>query len=368
MCRLIAAVGSGIAAAVVAGFLFWIINRSYEVNNVGLLRRQDWPISDPWMWAAAGFVVGLVSSLIWAARRAAYLRAVRAVAADRGWAYAESFALPAGAAAMPTFAGWSSGRHAMTGTTDGVPVAVFDCTTIIPGDESDTVTERTVALVPADSLPTFDLRPRSVGRRLLGLVGFEGITFDADAAGPAEADAIRQFTERFQVLLGDPLEVLKQLAEDDPPDHAEHEAALRRLFAPGRMAAVNDFPEYALEASHNFLAVWHGSVVQPARDRPALWTAAVSLRAILTRAGAAGEPVIPAQPGAAPAEQARRIRNSLFGGLVGSFGGFVVSSILMPLLFFGGREDRGPGAKVLLLPLVFVGCVVAGGALGSLVG
>src|SRR5262245_41314494 len=372
MRRLLAAIGPGIAGAIVAGIAFWIINRSYQINGVGCLRRLEWPVvSNPWMWAAIGFVVGLIGSLIVQLRRAAHARAAEAVAGEQGWEYTESFTLPAGAEAMPMFINWSNGRHAMSGEVGGISVQIFDCTMIQKGDESDTVTERTVALLPADGLPDFDLRPRTVGRRLLGFVGFEGLTFDPEAAGPADADTVRHFAEQFQLFIGDPLLVLQVLAagEESDPKRAEREAAVRTLFTPSVMAAVNDFPDCAVESAGGRLAVWRGSSVQPPRRRPALLEAAVALHAAFRNAPrTAHEPVVPSRPGSGVVRQARRMRNTLVGGAIGCFVGFVVSAMVISILFFRDVPGGKPGAVFFLLPLTFFGCILTGGGAGALIG
>jgi hypothetical protein len=369
MGRLGAAIGAGVLTAAGAGFLFWMVNRTFQVNNVGWLVRQGGPVGDWRLWATVGFAIGFVGYLIRAARRAAHMRAVREVASAEGWEYAESFALPAGAEAMPAFAGWSNGRHAMSGLVDGVPVHVFDCTTVIKGDENDTVTVRTVALVPIGGLPDFDLRPRSVGRRLLSLAGFDGLSFDPEAAGPADVDTVRQFNEQFQLWVGDPLALLRVIAAGESPDRAEHEVAIRRLFTPAVMAAVSDFPNYAAEAAAGYLAVWHRSGIQPARTRPALRDAAVTLRQVFLRAERTGsEPVVPARPNSGTDRQVGRMRNAAIGGVAGLFGGFTVSAVLMPLMLVGAMNDNGPGVGFFVHPLVFLGCVLGGALFGALIG
>jgi hypothetical protein len=369
MGRLGPAVGAGLLTAVAAGFLFWIVNRSVQINNVGWLRRQDWPVSDPWVWVGVGLVFGFVGSFIRPARQAGHTQAAREIAADQGYEYAEGFTLPAGAEAMPAFAGWSNGRLAMSGSVDGLLVHVFDFTTIQKGDESDTVTDRTVALVPAAGLPAFDLRPRTVGRRLLGLAGFDGLSFDPDAAGPADSETVRQFNDRFQLWVGDPLALLRAVSEGGPPDGAEREAAVRQLFTPTVMAAVNDFRGFAAQAEADYLAVWQMSGVRPAHSRPALRDAAIALREVFLRTGrTANQPVVPALAGSSTTQRAGQMRNTTLGAGAGSFVGFVVSGMLLSLLVFGKMDDGRPGIELCVGPLVFFGCVLGGGVIGAGIG
>src|SRR5688500_2563397 len=134
MARFLTSLGSGLGLAIVAGFLFWWANGFHRVNGVGLLRRQEWPVSELWFWIALGFTVGLVGGWVRATRRADHARTAREVAEEQGRAFTDEFQLPPGALAMPVFAGFSDGRNAMSGPADDVPVTVFDFTTITRDD------------------------------------------------------------------------------------------------------------------------------------------------------------------------------------------------------------------------------------------
>lgn len=370
MGRLPAAIRAGVIAAGVAGFLFWLVNRSVQVNGVGLLRRQGGSVGDPWVWVAAGFALGFVGSLMHAARQAAHARAARTVASERACEYAEVYALPPGAGALPLFAGWSDGRNAMTGTADGVPVALFDCTTIQKGDESDAVTDRTVALLPAVGLPDFDLRPRTLGQRMLEVAGLAGLTFDPDAAGPADAEAVRRFVETFHLSAGDPLAALNAVADGCPPDWSERETRVRRFFTPARMTAVNAFPAYGAQVGAGYLAVWLRSGVLSAGLRPKLWDAALAIRAALLQPFVGSGPApVPARAGTDVEAQARRLRRTTVGGVVGLFAGFAVSAVIIALLFFGWAQHDGmPSPKLLVLPVIFFGLTIGGGLAGAWIG
>lgn len=360
-------VGSGVFGAAVGGFLFWIINRSYQINGVGLLRRQDWPVNTPWVWVAVGFLVGVVGALVANARRAAHARKAREVAEQLGHEYAESATLPPGADGLPLFAAWTNGRDAMSGTAHGVPVTLFDCTTIFKGSEEDSYTDRTVAIMPADGLPRFDLRPRTAGRRLLGWAGFVGLTFDPAAAGPADAETVRRFADQFYLSFDDPVALIQAMPEGGPPDRAAREEAVRRLFTPAVMEAVNQFPDCAIQSGPGHLAVWSGDRILPARRRPELWDAAVELREVFTRPPGAAA-VVPARIGTDIGRQARQVQNTMFGAAVGGFGGFFLSAVVMPFLFFGAIKDNGPGVGFFLLPVVFFGLVLVGAAVGATIG
>jgi hypothetical protein len=361
--------GSGLKAAVAAGILFWWVNNAHQVNGIGLLRRQAWPVNSPWVWVAVGFAIGAVGELVHGARRVGHAHNIRASAEELGRKYAESYSLPPGASSMPVFAGWSSGRNAMTGREDELPVTVFDYTTVTRGSESDTVTERTVALLPVDGLPAFDLRPRTLGRRVLQWAGFEGLTFDPASTNPTDAETIRWFTQLFQLSAGDPVALLGDLLENSPPKLADQEEAIRRLFTPAVMASVSQYPAYAIQSRPGFLAVWRGSAVLPPRKRTELWDAAVDLRGFLTLPpeGEAG-PVVPGRVGTDVSRQARRLRNSLVGGLIGLFVGFILASMVMSVMFFRQVPGQGAGLGFLVESVLFFGFILVGAAVGAGIG
>jgi hypothetical protein len=361
--RFLAALGSGIFTAIVGGFLFWWVNSLHRVNGVGLLRRQDWPINQLWLWIAAGFTVGLIAGWLRAVRKADHARKAREVAEEQGHDFAEEFKLLDVANAMPVFAGWSDGGLAMSGTVDDVPVILFDCTTVSKGSESNSSTERTVALLPAPGLPAFDLRPRTLGRRLLGMAGFEGITFDPDAAGPAGADAVRRFARHFHLSSTDSLARLGTLTVGGPP---VDDAPIRRLFTPAVMDAIGQHPGYSAQSHSGHLAVWRGRGLLRPRLRLELWDAAVELRAALTRAG--DGPVVPAVAGMTNDRQTRKVRNSLLGLAIGLFAGFILAAMVLSILFFREAPGEGAAFRFLGFPLVFVGCLLLGAFTGSFIG
>lgn len=371
MSRWTSAVGSGLAAAVVAGFLYWWLDGMHQVNGIGLLGRQGWPVNSPWMWGAAGFVVGSVVGLVQGARRVGYARDARELAEELGRKYEESYSLPPGACAMPIFAGWSEGRHAMTSGEDALSVALFDFAAVREGSESAAVSEGTAALLPVDGLTTFDLRPRTLGRRVLGWAGFEGLTFDPRAADPADTETVRRFTEGFQLFAGDPISLIATLSENGPVEADGREDALRRLFTPAVMEVVNQYPAYAIQSRPGFLAVWRGAGILPVRKRAELWDAAVHLRSLLTRPPERGAgPVVPGRVGTEANRQARRLRNTLVGGVIGLFVGFILAAMTFSIVFFRQVPGlgQGPGLGFLVTPLLLVGFTMVGAAVGAGIG
>ena len=294
MRRWVGVVWAGLLFAAAAGILFLCINSSCQVNGVGLLRRQEWSINSPWVWAAVAFVGGAFAEFVRSTLRAGHDRMTRELAAELGREYTESYSLPPGAGAMPLFEGWLGGRNAMTSHVDELPVTVFDYTAVTRGGDSPTQKAGTVALLPVDGLPAFDLQPRTLGRRLLGWAGFEGLTFDPDAVNPIDAETVRRFTDLFQLSVVDPVALLGALSGTSPQVPEGAEESVRRLFTPAVMAVLNQYPAYGLQSRPGFLAVWRGSGVLPARSRTELWDAAADLRSLLTRPSRGQAPRRPA--------------------------------------------------------------------------
>jgi hypothetical protein len=369
MPRWLAAVGSGLGSAAVAGFLFWCVNNLHRVNGIGLLQRQVWPVNSPWSWIAVGFVCGAVGRFVRGARRLGHARKTQELAEDLGWQYSASYSLPPGASSMPVFAGWSNGRNAMTSRQGEPPVTVFDYRTVTRDSEGLTVTDGTAALLPVDGLVAFDLHPRTFGRRLLAWAGFEGLTFDPAAADPTDAETVRRFTELFHLSAQDLEALLGALTDKGPPESAGQEEAIRRLFTPAVMAAVNQYPGYAMQSRPGFLVVWRESGVLPSRQRTELRDAALALRALLTRPFERGaKAVIPGKVATDRGRQARKAGNTVVGGVLGLFVGFILASMVMSIVFFRQVPGQGAGRGFSLLRVLVPGFVLVGAAVGAGIG
>jgi hypothetical protein len=273
---------------------------------------------------------------------------------------------------MLLFEGWSKGRHLMSGERGGVPVRVLDLTTIVERQESREVWNRTVALVPAEGLPAFDVRPRTRASRLLRMARVEGVTFDPQGvADPAAASDVAEFGALFH-LMPSAAKPAGILGADFAPEVEDSERALRRLFTPRLMRAFNRHPGHSAQAAGGALAVWRGGSFLPARERTGLVDAALELRAALNGAAAAqatgrAEPAVPARPGTDPDSQSDRLRNTVVGAILGFYLGFgagvcVIFSGRFPKLQ-GGALAAGVGTLVVVL-----GCVVLGVALCAFLG
>src|SRR5262249_5698093 len=246
---------------------------------------------------------------------------------------------------MPLLEGWSEGRHLMSGDRGGMPVRVLDVTTVVERQESREARHRTVALVPAEGLPAFDLRPRTRAMRLLGMAGVEGVTFDpmSVVANPAAADAVAVFGRLFHLMPSD-VAPAGLLGTDFAPEVEDSEQALRGFFTPDLMGAFNRHPGHSAQAAAGTLAAWRGESFLPARERIELLDTALALRAALTRTAAAhaaggAQAVVAALPGTDPESQAARLRNTVVGCVVGFFLGFGLGAAAM----FSALLAKNPG-------------------------
>jgi hypothetical protein len=364
-------VGSCLGGAIGAGALWAFLNEVWTVNGVGLLERQGWPLSDVVVFAGVGAVAGLVNGLRRSARERERGLEVAELCEAAGLRY-KSEAMRADLPEIPLLEGWSEGRHLMSGERGGVLVRVLDVTTVVQRQESREARHRTVALVPAEGLPAFDLRPRTRAMRLLGMAGVEGVTFDpSSVADPAAADEVAVFGRLFH-LMPPGVAPAGVLGTDFAPEVEDSEQALRRFFTPDLMGAFNRHPGHSAQAAAGSLAVWRGDSFLPARERTELLDTALALRAALTRTAAALEAggaraVVAALPGTDPESQAARLRNTVVGAVVGFFLGFGIGTGAG----FSAHLQRNLGNAGwvgLAMPVLIFGSVALGVTLGAFLG
>jgi len=356
---------SGIATAIVGGVLFWWINDTHRVNGVGFLRRQPWPISELWTWIIVGFFVGVVVTSIRLRRRADHALRSRELAEELGHSFSETIDRPDAASSIPIFTSWSEGRNAMSGTQDGVAMTILDYTTVTKGSDSDNVVHGTVALVAAAGLPEFDLRARTLGWRLLGVAGYEGLTFDPSAM-PSEVETITRFGELFH--LSTPGGLMSQLGGEGTEQDATSENALRRFFQPALMAKLIEHPGYSLQSRAGQLAVWLGRGTLHANRRADLWDAAIALREALSQPSPESPSIIPSRPECTSGRQAKRVRNALVGGVCGVLVGFFGSAALMGILFFNRAPGEARAIPFIIEGFIFVAIILGVAALGAWLG
>ncbi len=159
--------------------------------------------------------------------------------------------------------GWSQGHHLMYGDRGGVPVRVLDVATAVERQESHEQRNRTLALVPAEGLPEFDLQPRSTATRLLAFAGVAGVTFEPTSApDPVAAGEVSRFGRLFRLMTCDDVPT-GVFAIDLAPGVEDSERTLRRFFTAELMRAFNRYAGYSAQVSAGTLAVWRGESILP---------------------------------------------------------------------------------------------------------
>src|SRR5262245_12159342 len=203
---LLSVIGSGVAPMIAVGVFWAVINNMHRVNGVGLLTRQGWPLADVWtMVGVAGFL-GMVAGLgrmISNRRRAA---AAAKVAEEMGF----TFSADVSAEDLKPFASlpalkrrnWAGNR--MTSRGEGQSVSVLDVISREgTGDDVQSL-DRTLVLLPGagEGFPELDLRPRSIGVRMLAGLGLEGVTFAEEGLGPVDAEVVCEFGRHYHLSAG----------------------------------------------------------------------------------------------------------------------------------------------------------------------
>ena len=279
-------------------------------------------MNSPWVWIAGGFALGAIRGSFRVARLLGHEQKCRALAGSLGRQFGDSYSLPPAANSMPLFRGDFTGRNAMSAMEDESPVFLFDFATVNQVETSkgsrQRRTEGTVALLPVDGLPGFELRPRTLGWRIAQAFGLVGLTFDPANADGVTGETVRQLPRKFVLWTELPWTKATWPSGSGPSEPSEQDEAVRRLFTPAVMEVVSRYPSFAIQSSPGFLGIWTGSEILPSGRRAELWDAAVALRRGFALHAKRGEGlVVPTVPGTDAGSQARRLRNSLVGGLDG---------------------------------------------------
>lgn len=406
MRKLIRVIGPAVAVGLFAGLLWRAIDSLAADGGVGMLARCGWPLGSPWTFVVLGAVAGVVGDRLWEARWRAVERDLADLGRRMGLAYSPSaeglWEDHPGLDRMPLFRRRSGGTGRMSGRVAGRPVELFDYTEVHPDRRGqDRVTRRTVVVLPGVGLPDFDLRPRTLGARMLGLVGVRGISFDPAGVGdPDDAAAVAAFGRRYLVAAPDlGTYTARSLAPADPATLEGEEQAVRRLFAPELMRALACHPGWSAQAHGGYLAFWRGGIpiadhgptlgagsgssgvtigmgmwgrsrFCPPRKRTGLLEEALALHDALSRAasGQVAGPVVPAAPGTSRARHGDRLAGAVVGASVGMLCGIVIAAIgTMAVIFSRAARPLGGSASI-AASLVFFGGIVLGTASGAALG
>jgi hypothetical protein len=358
-----AGVGGGVAGAAA----WFVINRSWTINDVGILERQGWPWAAVYLWAAAGVALGMIGEAIRARRARHDRRQLEDLSAELGLAFsphATTHDLREWMA-IPLFNKWSAARNHLSGRVGGVHVEVVDYTYIERGHENDSTYHQTLALlVAADSgLPDFELRPRSVDVRLMGLLGLKGIQFSTRSTATANGEAIERFHKNYYLSEGSEAQAAKHelgaLASND------NEAAICRRFGIEVLRFFADHPGWWIQCARGRLALGKPRKIVPPMDRLQFIEEAMAIRNALS-ASAAGAPLELAVDSGDlhPPQMAKsRAAAALIGGVCGFFGGGIVGGFLAGWIFFNLEHDGGPA---FFLFFFLEAAVFFGGAFGGL--
>jgi hypothetical protein len=367
-------VGSAIGLGFAIGLLWLVVDSFYQVNGVGLLRRQPWPLSSPYLCAAAGAVVGAACAA--AARRRArrHARAVAEAGAALGFAYAPTARRDqlADYAGLGLLRHYAAARHRLTGRWGGLPVELIDYTFVEEGgSEADTHRTQTVALLPApEGTPTFELRPRDGTVRLVSaLLGIPGITF---GAGPEPGGPVDPFNRSYFLSPG--LEgllarwggVLSGATGEDTTVATREDAteAVRAWFTEDRVRFFAGHPGWCVESDGRYVAVYRRDRLVPAEGRPPFLDEVLAVREALARGG--GAPLTSAGPSLLHAADPARWTARMGATVLGAFAGFFTGGILGLKAAFAG--DIGGFGKFLGSAALFVGGTQGGLALGAFLG
>jgi hypothetical protein len=365
----IACVGAALCGAVVAVVLFVAVNNFVIINGAGLLKRHGWPWSEVYFWGVAGGLFALAASLLAWHRRRVHALEVAEAALLLGFDYAPqvSRADLGDAGQLRLFSKWGSAAQLWTGRIDRIPIRMLDYTCIEAGDEGSSCSSQTVVILPGTGqLPPFELRPRHLGMRLLGMLGIQGITFDPAEAGPEAASVIEQFNAHYHLSLGLEKE-MKRLAQQ-VQDLAAVEAvvpaeeAVHKLFTFPVLQFFAEHPGWCVECNGAQLALWRGRTIVRGSERAGFLAEALEARNGLAEPRRQQRPaLVPAsRPNTDPLMGVARLRATI----VGLFTGFFVGALAFCYFFFVGEPFKLGGWR----HLVYLGFMIPGPLLGAFLG
>jgi hypothetical protein len=376
--RSFAWIGSAIGGGILTAVLWLILNNFWRVNGAGLLVRQGWPWSNFCLCAAAGALIGCVAGLVSRFREIRHARQLAELCQDLSFTYqAEVSRAQLGElGGLPLFEKWSGASNRMTGEADGVRVEMLDYTYIEKGDENNTYYSQTLLQLPAGtaSLPEFELRPRHLGIKMLGLLNLQGITFVPEDGCPAdEREAIERFNQIYHLSQGldRTLATIADTATDaeggpaEPP--ADATESIRRLFTPAALRFFADHPGWLVQSDGRHLALWRRKTIVPAADRPAFLAEGLEAYRALTAP-------LPAQPNGprsgltvTPRGDPLLAGARLAGTVFGCFGGFFIGGIA-GMIGVAMHDPFRPGGFAPLTVVIFFGGTLLGLVLGGLLG
>jgi hypothetical protein len=275
--------------------------------------------------------------------------------------------------ALPVFQQWSGARNRMSGTVLGLPVEMVDYTYVVRSSEGDSSHDQTLALFSVDDteLPAFELRPRTLGIRMMSLIGAEGIVFSAEDVSARDEQVIERFNKNYHLSSGLEAEAAK-LVRRESPASADADAAIRRLFSLDVLAFFADHSAWCVQGIGRRLAVWQTNKIVAPADRPRFLAEAFAIRAALVDSaqGAVPSVSVPAKPRSGPEAARARLTGTMIGGVSGFFLGGILGAIVAGGILFRFADPHGGHFFRLffLEAVVFFGGTFGGLVLGMFVG
>jgi hypothetical protein len=259
--------------------------------------------------------------------------------------------------AVPLFANLVAVDRRRTHHIDGTTIEVFDLTTeTSDGDGGTTRHTRTIAMLPVEGLPSFELRPRQPYDRVLRWAGLRGLEFDAPAHETLDGkQLISQFTSSYRITLATAEALMTGTIQVD-------ETPVRRLFPLRVMQAMLRRSNWHIQCFDGYLACWEGIDAIGPKRREALVKDAIGLRKLLLEAqrGEAGEPLAAPASSMSVQRQAARFQTTLLGGVLGCFTGFFAAGLLQV------GEVFGPEKFTAIFPISILAGIFLGVTVGRL--
>jgi hypothetical protein len=365
----ISVIGAAISGAVVGVVFFFVLNNFVVINGAGLLKRQGPPWSEFYFWGLTGALIGGGGALLTGFQSRIHSREIAeaALLMDMDYRAEVSRAELGEAGQLPVFAKWYGAAHRLVGQKHGIPVQMLDYTYIEKGDEDSSFFAQTVVLLPAAGhVPAFELRPRHIGIRMLGMLGLKGIRLDAQQADPEAALVIEEFNRHYHLSLGMDKELQKlgeQIKDLEVADATvQAEEAVRRLFTLDLLEFFAQHPGWYLECNGKYLALWRRKTIVSGRDRPEFLAGALEVHNHLDEARPARRSTTVPAPFADtdPLRVPARMGGAILGLLIGFFGG----ALFFTDFFFLDDPFKLGG----LLHLVCVGFMIVGPVVGFFFG
>ena len=373
----LAALVTAIPGAIIAGLLWFYVNKFLPQAGPGLLERQSWPLNNIYVCSAIGAFLAAGSALIAMALQNRRRRSMEAEIGLAGLRYQGSvdrndLRLTG---SLQIFDNWTEGTNYGRGEVGRTSVQMVDVRTVRSsssmgsggrrhrGNESTTVNQ-TVFLLPASErpFPTLSiLRKRS---SIMAMFGHKGMEFHArnDAASEPDRRTLEEFRTNYLVTQG--LVLKSNRAAEDSGEAASLFERMQEMIGLPLLRQLLMTGQWNLEFCPSHVAIWKAKkLIRPNEVAQQLQEVVELHRAILDGCGDHSETRLEVQ-GSAKMEIDASFGQFIplaAGGCVGMFLAFV---IFLPIFFLFADKHQW---IVFLWPVfgmaMMAGCAVAGSRL-----